>query len=403
MNLQYLCEQIARKRQKTDIMRKKTTKGIIILTAALALAGCSKEKFHINGAITEAKDNTLYLENMSLDGPVIVDSIKLDESGSFEFSGERPEAPDFYRLRIGNQYISLSVDSTETITVKAKLPTLATDYTVEGSENCATIKEISLKNMALYNRVVDIQRNSPLGAEATRDSILRVIEAYKDVIRNDYIYKAPYKASSYFALFQTLGNQLIFNPRESKNDIKTFAAVATSWDTFYPEALRGKNLHNIALEGIKNDRFIESRLNSTIDMSKVNTSNTLDISLVSNKGKVVNLSSLKGKVVLLDFHAFVADGSTARIMQLREVYNKYHDRGLEIYQVSVDPDEHFWKQQTAALPWICVRDPEGIESRIPRTYNVHDIPTFFLLGRDNSPYKRDVQIKDLDAEIQSLL
>ena len=71
--------------------------------------------------------------------------------------------------------------------------------------------------------------------------------------------------------------------------------------------------------------------------------------------------------------------------------------------MSLDPDEHFWKQQTDALPWISVRDPQGLQSQVMQTFNVQDIPTFFLLGRDVLLHKRDAQIKDLDAEIQSLL
>ena len=384
-------------------MKQQMMKGALLVMTALALGSCSKEKFHINGTITEAKDSVLYLENISLDGPVAIDSVKLDESGSFDFSEARPEAPEFYRLRIANQFISLSVDSTETISVKAQYPTMAVGYTVEGSENCETIKELSLKNIGLYNQILAIQQNTQMGIEATRDSISKVIESYKNDVKTNYIFKAPMKASSYFALFQTLGNMLIFNPRENKEDIKAFAAVATSWDTYYPNAVRGQNLHNIALEGMKNVRIMENKQNLQIDPSKINTSGALDISLVNNKGQVSKLSDLKGKVVLLDFHAFAANESTARIMKLREIYNKYHAQGLEIYQVSVDPNEHFWKQQTAALPWVCVRDPQGIESGLMQTFNIQDIPTFFILGRDNLLHKRDAQIKDLDAEIQSLL
>ena len=90
-------------------------------------------------------------------------------------------------------------------------------------------------------------------------------------------------------------------------------------------------------------------------------------------------------------------------MMLRELYNKYHAQGFEIYQVSVDPDEHFWKTQTAAIPWISVRDENGTNSQILAQYNVQSIPTFFIIGKDNVLKKRDAQIKDLDAEIKSLL
>ncbi|MBP7359578.1 MAG: thioredoxin family protein, partial [Prevotella sp.] len=212
----------------------------------------------------------------------------------------------------------------------------------------------------------------------------------------------------YFALFQTvvLGNvqSLIFNPRNNKDDIKVYAAVATSWDTYFPQAERGLNLHNIAIEGMKDVRIIQAKQQQQqIDPSKVSVTGIIDIALNDNKGNVRKLSDLKGKVVLLDFHMFSGEGSLKRIMMLRELYNKYHAQGFEIYQVSLDPDEHFWKTQTAAIPWISVRDENGTDSQILAQYNVQSIPTFFIIGKDNVLKKRDAQIKDLDAEIKSLL
>lgn len=386
---------------------KKTFSSLCVCTLALMaamLTSCDNRKFHIDGTVTEAKDSVLYLENMSLDGPVVVDSVKLDDKGSFSFSEKAPDAPEFYRLRIAGQIINLSVDSTETIKIKAAYPSMATGYTVEGSAECATIKELALKQIDLQNRVIAVQNNPNLGYDLTRDSIGKLIEAYKDEIKRNYIYKAPMRASSYFALFQTLGNMLIFNPRESDEDVKAFAAVATSWDTYHPNAVRGKNLHNIAIEGMKNVRIMRNKMAAqSIEASKVHVSNIIDISLLDNKGNRRSLTDLKGKVVLLDFHVFGARESTKRIMQMRELYNKYHSRGLEIYQVSLDPDEHFWKTQTAALPWISVRDPQGLQSKNLASYNVTSIPTFFLIDRNNELKKRDAQITDIDAEINALL
>ena len=371
---------------------------------AVALGSCDNKKFRVDGTISEAKDSVLYFENMSLDGPVTVDSVKLGEDGTFSFSEKSPEAPEFYCLRIAGQIINLSVDSTETITVKAAYPTMATGYEVEGSPECATIKELALKQIDLLGRVIAVERNAALGFDQTRDSVARMLEAYKQDIKLNYIYKAPMRASSYFALFQTLGNRLIFNPRESEEDIKAFAAVATSWDTYHPNSLRGKNLHNIAIEGMRNVRIVRNnQAAAMVDASKINTTNIIDISLPDSKGAARRLTDLKGKVVMLDFHVFGADGSTKRIMQLRDLYNKYHAQGFEIYQISLDPDEHFWKTTTAALPWVSVRDAAGLQSQYLQLYNVQSVPTFFLVGRDNALYKRDVQIKDLDAEIRALL
>ena len=386
-------------------MMKNIMKAAAIALAALTIASCTGKKFQVNGTISDAKDSLLYFENMSLqEGVVVLDSVKLGENGEFSFSEAAPEAPEFYRLRIANQIINIPIDSTETVTVKASYPTMATQYEVEGSHNCQKIKELSLKQIDLLNRAIAIQQNPNFGVDVTADSISRLVNAYKDDIKRNYIFLEPMKAYAYFALFQTLGNQLIFNPRQNSDDIKVFAAVATSWDTYYPEALRGKNLHNIAIEGMKNQRIVEARNQDLqIEASKVNTANLIDIALTDNKGQVRHLTDLTGKVVLLDFHLFATRESTERIMMLRELYNKYHDRGFEIYQVSIDPDEHFWKTQTAALPWISVRDGNGANSPVLVNYNVQSIPTYFLIDRTNTLHKRDVQMKDLNAEIQSLL
>ena len=377
-----------------------------LLVAALVITSCGGGKFHVKGNITKAKDSVLYFENMSLDGPVAIDSVKLSESGEFSFSDDAPDAPEFYRLRIANQIINLSVDSTETITVKADYPCMSIGYTVEGSEQCNVIKDLALKQINLQAFVMGVENNPAIGYDAVEDTIAKTIEKYKEYIKLNYIYKQPMKASSYFALFQTIGNRLIFNPRQSKEDIKAFAAVATSWDTYYPNSLRGENLHNIAIEGMKNVRILENKLAASqrgIDPSKVNLSNIIEIALADNHGNQRRLTDMKGRVVLLDFHVFGAEGSTQRIMKLREIYNKYHSKGLEIFQVSFDPDEHFWKTQTAALPWICVHDDAAMNSNLLTLYNIQQLPTFFLVDKNNVLYKRDAQIKNLDAEIQSLL
>lgn len=382
----------------------------VIMVAALAFTSCNNKKFHINGNITEAKDSMLYLENISLNGPVKIDSVKLGEDGAFAFEENAMDSitPEFYRLRIANQTINLSIDSTETINVKAAYPQMSYKYEVEGSENCNKIKELSLKQMTLQGNINAIVKSPNIGVDSVEIIVNRMLEAYKQDIKTNYIFREPMKAYSYYALFQTvqLGNtnSLIFNPRNNKEDVKVFAAVATSWDTYYPGAERGKNLHNIAIQGMKDIRIIENQMaQQQIDASKVSVNGCIELSLQDNKGVTRRLSDLKGKVVLLDFHLFANSESTKRTMMLRELYNKYHAAGLEIYQVSVDPDEHFWKTSTAGIPWISVRDEGGLQGQSLQLYNVRSIPTFFLIDRNNTLQARDAQIKDIDAAIKNLL
>ena len=386
---------------------KKTFNGLfsvaIIAFCALIITSCSQKKFNVEGQISNATDSVLYFENVGLEGINVIDSVKLSDNGNFSFSDEAPVAPEFYRLRIADQIINVSIDSTETVTIKAQYPQMAIQYEVNGSENCLKIKELALKQIDLHKRAMAIQENTTLGVDEANDSILKIIDAYKEDVKTNYIFKEPMKAYSYFALFQTLGNWLLFNPRSNKDDIKVFAAVATSWDTYYPHAERGQNLHNIAIEGMKNMRITEGAREQTIDASKIEEAGVLDIALQDNHGQVRHLTDLKGKVVLLDFHIFAMEESPARILLLRELYNKYAAQGFEIYQVSLDPDEHFWKQQTAALPWISVRDEDGINSQRIMLYNIQSVPDYFIIDRNNNLVKRAEQMKDLEAEIKKLL
>ena len=379
-------------------------KAAAMVIAAMTIASCNDNKFTVEGQISNAKDSILYFENVGIESVNVLDSVKLGDNGDFSFSENATKAPEFYRLRIADQIINISIDSTETVNVKGEYPGMASNYTISGSENCEKIKELTLKQMDLQSRAIAIQKNTVLGIDAANDSILKIIDEYKKDVKTNYIYKEPYKAYSYFALFQTLGNWLIFNPRTDKEDIKAFAAVATSWDTYYPHAERGQNLHNIAIEGMKNQRIMAAKNQEfQIEASKVQESGVLDIALIDNKGNERHLTDLKGQVVLLDFHLFALEDSPARIIMLRELYNKYHAQGLEIYQVSLDSDEHFWKQQTAALPWISVRDADGVNSQRLVMYNIQAVPDLFIIDRGNNLVKRAAQIKDLEAEIKKLL
>lgn len=381
----------------------KIVKASLAALVILAMTACQQNKFQVKGQIANAQDSVLYFENVGLTGIEVLDSTKLGADGSFAFSHEAPGAPEFYRLRIHDQIINIAIDSTETVSVKAQAPAIATQYNVEGSENCQKIRELALKQIVLQEQAFALERNTLLDRAQVRDSIMRLLNAYKEDVKLNYIFKEPNKSYAYFALFQTLGPWLIFDPKSNRDDVKVFAAVATSWDTYYPGALRGENLHKIAIEGMKNVRIVDNANQQTVEENKVVEAGIIDIELMDNKGAMRQLSSLKGQVVLLDFHVFAMEDSPKRILMLRELYNKFHAQGLEIFQVSFDSDEHFWKQQTAALPWISVRDADALQSQRLIYYNIQALPEFFLVDRQNNLVKRSEQMKDVEAEIKALL
>ena len=376
-------------------------KTIILALMTLLLGACdNKVKFTIEGNIEGAKDSVLYFEHVSLSGLKPLDSLKLGADGAFRFQADTTAAPEFYVLRIHDQIINISIDSTETVTVKAQYPNMAARYEVEGSDNCEKIRSLALMQQDLLRKAIALEQNQTIPPGDAQDSLRQMVDRYKQTVLNNYIFKEPNKTYSYFALFQTLGRWLIFNPKESREDLRVFAAVATSWDTFYPGADRTENLHNIVIESMQQLNGISASTAQQGDGPTIVESGIIELQLPDKNGNLLTLSSLKGKVVLLDFHTFTLPESAQRILMLRELYNKYHEQGLEIYQVSLDQDEHFWKQMTQHLPWVCVRD-DSLQSAM--SYNVTDVPEFFLINRNSQLQKRSSQMTDLEAEIKSLL
>ena len=95
-----------------------------------------------------------------------------------------------------------------------------------------------------------------------------------------------------------------------------------------------------------------------------------------------------------------AKESAQRTRLMRDLYNKYHAQGLEIYQISLDDDTHFWKFSVENLPWICVHETNGTATKV---YGVSILPTYFLISRGNEVVKRSEMVQDIEKEIEALL
>ncbi len=372
----------------------------------LLLASCQKGRnFTIEGTIEGAKDSTVYLYNRSLTGIVLLDSARLGSDGSFSFSAEAPVGgPDLYVLRLSSQWVNLSIDSTETVTLKAKWPGMAQNYTVSGSENCEQIRQLALMHSQLQQRVFAVEQDTRLLGQTMTDSLMHMLRQYKDSVIMNYIFREPQSAYAYFALSQTLSHlywpaSSVFAMSDSL-DGRAYRAVATCWQQYYPQSERAQQLYNMVERDITSSRVAAARQQRILEEDKVVVSDLIDLNLPDVNGRRHTLSELRGQVVLLDFHLFSTPESGARILKLRELYDKYHARGLEVYQVSIDQDEHLWKQAVEALPWIAVYDPDG-ESCV--RYNVQTLPEFFLIDRQNALQKRSSQMDDVEKEIQRLL
>ena len=263
------------------------------------------------------------------------------------------------------------------------------------------IKELSLLQAELQNNVNKLNASGlPIGL--AQQNFIDMVNKYKDNVKKNYIYSAPDKAYAYFALFQQLNGYMIFDPLSNRDDVKCFAAVATSLNNKYPHADRSRNLYNMVIKGMKNTRSSQTKP-MEIPANMINETSIIDIPLKDINGKTMHLTDFKGKVVLIDFTAYATPESGKRVLLLRELYNKYSSQGLVIYQISLDQDEHFWKTACDNLPWICVRDPRGVYSTYVNLYGVKALPTAFLVNKNNELVLRLDEKMNLEEEIRKLL
>ena len=377
---------------------------LILLFSLVLLYGCRQEnKFCIEGKIEGADSCMLYLEHLTLgEGTVAIDSVRLKEDGSFCFKKEGVTSPEFYRLRIGGQGINLAIDSTETVRIEADLKNLSFGYKVEGSGTCDTIRLLCLKLADLEREARRISADRNFTIEE-RDSLIGgLLNKYKADVKKDFLFGHYDKSYSYYACFQTLGSSLVFNPMQEKSDLTWMRAVANAWNDRYPSSPRTQNLCNIIRECRRNHAKPQ-QIVLDIDGEKVRELGIIDMTFPDIHGQERTLSDLRGNVILLDFTAFSLDGSTERTLLLRELYDKYHDRGFDIYQVGLDANEHLWKQRSEALPWVSVYCEEGLENDMLLLYNVQHLPCYFLIDRNCDLQARQEDIPDLEKAIEMLL
>jgi thiol-disulfide isomerase/thioredoxin len=139
---------------------------------------------------------------------------------------------------------------------------------------------------------------------------------------------------------------------------------------------------------------------------KVYTGQTaIEISQPSPDGNTISLSSLQGKIVLVDFWASWCGPCREYNPTLLNIYNKYHDKGFEIYSVSLDKDLRKWKKAIKKdnLTWIHVSDLKGWDSRPAADYGVEAIPASVLLDKDGKIIAVNPEGSSLEKKLKELL
>ena len=336
----------------------------------------STEPLKISGALSGGEGQTLYFEQLALQNTLTIDSITLNEEGKFSFKHVPEDYPELYRLRTGQKTMIIAADSATHIKVESSVDSMT--YFAHADQSAST-DIISALRLSL--------RDSSLNAHKTF--------ARKVILGN------PLSIAAYYALFQQKAGEYVFDLYD-KADRPYYSAVATAWHTFRPENPRSKALYKLTLDAIQQERKQINRQN--VQELIANSENAfLDISLPDENGDTIRLSELRGKVFMLDFSAIGMQDGATYIFELRELYNRYHSRGLEIYSVSADQNRLLWEDSAKNLPWITVRGDLAMNETAFMQYNVQQLPSVFLFDKSGEIVGRYYDFESISKAIDKLL
>ncbi len=354
---------------------------LILLAIVLVAASCGKKNnFTITGKIEGGAGKKVYLNHLLTSSQTPVDSVKLDQDGSFKMKG-KVSAPTYYLLKVSDaNFVTLLLDSTENVTVTGSYKHLSTDYEVKGSDNSAKVRDLTFRFAAAKARrdaLSQLYQKHLNDAAFTTDrekwntEATRIVSDYTQYI-NDFVKKNPFSMASVYALYQKW-DEINF----VANDFQAMKTAASALFAVYPKNEKVKALYNKVLALIKENK--SAKLNNLMAQTAVNSPN---IKLPDETGIDRDLWSLHGKTVLL--HFWSAKDRTCRIQNqvLSELYAKYRHKGFEIYMVSVDDDKTAWLSAIAEdrLTWINVGDMKGSASALI-SYNIRTIPANYLLDK----------------------
>lgn len=369
---------------------------LTLIIAAAMLCGCTSSKVRISGKFLGLNSQTVYLEQMSVSGQTIVDSVALASDGSYEFLvGNVPSTPTLYNIVYNNERIPLLVSGGEKVTV-GSLGSVLKNYTVSGSVESELLREFNSEYIAGAMALAQKMDEYAQAEESQKVALAQSYNAqYRDVKRKQISFIVTNKSSiaAIYALYQRLeGERYLVN---ADSDIIYFRTVADAVAETYPESPLLISLRNDVARMEAQASLIHS----------IEERNYPDIEADDMYGNKVRLSSLEGNVVLVDFWSAELGNSNALNADLKETYRKYEDRGFRVYQVSADTSKAAWIRavQEQRLPWTSVCDFKGEGSPIFGLYNVRRLPTNYLIGRDGMIVGRDLYGTSLEKRLEELL
>jgi thiol-disulfide isomerase/thioredoxin len=303
------------------------------------------------------------------------------------------------------EHVYLLAKTGDRITLTGNAENLIDSYSVEGSNDSRLIRELTREQNRCIARIRQLNKifNDSLQSAEFPNLKARLDSAYAGIVdaQREYSFRFIennlHSQASLMALYQQISpRQYLLDPEA---DFRYFAMVDSALFMLYPESDAVKDLHR-QVDELKQKRKMDEMSASRLTIG----AEAPEIALPSPSGDTIILSSLRGKVVLVDFWASWCSPCRRENPNLVSAYKKYHDKGFEIYQVSLDRTKASWLKgiEDDGLDWIHVSDLQYWNSIVVPIYNIQGIPMSYLLDRDGKILAHNLRGEQLGNKLEEI-
>lgn len=362
-------------------------KNIVIgLLIALSFMACQgpKDKFSIKGSIAGVETGKVYLQKVVNGRPQSIDTAEVQD-GKFEFTGKM-EVPDFRILRLNDQdyFAQFFLDNSNIKVVASKDSLLSTTITGSASQD-------------IFKSYIDEM-------EKMSKEVAKIQEKYQSAMTNGNSDEAKKAEIDYNALVE---NNKVF----TKNFVKEHNTSAVA--AYITLLQLSSQIESAELDSIVN-KFPQEisqsehviKLKEIADEMRKTAVGVMapDFTMNDPQGNPIQLSSLRGKVVMIDFWAAWCGPCRRENPNVVKLYQQYHDKGFEILGVSLDQKKEDWVEaiQDDQLTWLHVSDLQYWQNSAARLYSVSSIPQTFLLDQEGKIIAKGLRSEQLAEKLNEL-
>ncbi|MCF8298189.1 MAG: AhpC/TSA family protein [Saprospiraceae bacterium] len=359
---------------------------IALVLSCLTAFGQGKKNVTIKGRLIHNIENKIYLSKLGQKELIILDSADVNKDGEFLIKTE-VEKTDFYQLGFGKEdYMILILEPGEKIKLEVMSTNLNSPKLIEGSPASELVYSTN-DSISFYKVKLDTLNKIYQKYYYTdkRDSISKILtEQYMGIekLQKDYVRKTIKEN------YNSLACLIFIDNLEIKDDYEVFKNLANTLYEKYPENLFVVELNkSVKLEG-------KTAIGEIAP----------EIVQADTSGKMVSLSSLRGKVVLIDFWASWCGPCRRESPNMVRIYNQYKDKGFEIFGVSLDKSAEGWigAIEKDKLSWTHVSDLKYWQSVPAKEYGVSSIPFTYLIDKNGRIIAKGLRGAELEQKLAEI-